>query len=291
MNNANWDDLRIFLAAARGGSLSAASRALDSNQPTVGRRIAALEQALGLRLFQRHAQGLTLTEDGRRVLRAVEAMDDAAAALLRTPHSEAAESGGTVRIAAPEGIAVQVIAPALHAFMQRHPGLDLVLEPSAASADLVRGEADIAVRLYRPDAPDLVVRRVRDMEFGLYAAPDYLRRYGVPACADALSAHRFIGYGRQLAEHAENVWLTALTGQARYALCSDNTLTRLTAARAGLGIAVLPHLLIGESGLQRVLPELAPPPRTIWLVLHRDLQAVPRTRAVLEFLAGLLENA
>lgn len=291
MNNANWDDLRIFLAAARSGSLSAASRTLDSNQPTVSRRITALEQALGLRLFQRHAQGLTLTEDGQRVLRAVENMDIAAAALARTPHGDPVALDGKVRIAAPEGLAVRVLAPALNEIAQRYPDLELVLEPSATSADLVRGEADIAVRLYRPDAGDLVVRRIREMEFGLYAAPEYLLRHGTPSTAADLHAQRFIGYGERLSDHPESSWLASLTGPAHYVLRSDNTLTRLTAACAGLGIAALPHLLIGTTGLRHVLPHLAPPPRTIWLVVHRDLQHASRTRVVLEFLTALLQSA
>lgn len=288
MHITNWDDLRIFLAAARSGSLSAASRVLDSNQPTVGRRIDALEQALGVRLFQRHTQGLTLTEDGQRIVQIVEGMDSAAASLARLPQGNDDTLSGTVRIAAPEGLGVRVLAPALAEFAQRHPELDLILEPSAASADLARGEADIAVRLYRPDSQDLVVRRIRDMEFGLYAAGSYVRRYGLPTTAGVLHTHRFIGYGKQLIDHPESRWLETLASEARYALRSDNTLTRLTAACAGLGIAVLSPLLIVGTTLQRILPDIAPPSRTIWLVVHRDLQQAPRIRVAMEFLAETL---
>lgn len=291
MNNANWDDLRIFLAAARNGSLSAASRELDSNQPTVGRRIDALEQALGMRLFQRHPQGLTLTDEGRRILEIVEEMDRAAATLARQPQGGYEAVSGTVRIAAPEGLAVRVLAPALSGFARSHPDLDLILEPSSASADLARGEADIAVRLYRPSTQDLVVRRIRDMEFGLYASADYLQHHGVPAATAAMQQHRFIGYGEGLRDHPENRWLEALVGAARFALRSDNTLTRLMAARAGMGIAVLPQMLTAGTALERILPDIAPPSRTIWLVVHRDLQQVARNRLVLEFLADTLAAA
>ncbi|MBI5460914.1 MAG: LysR family transcriptional regulator [Gammaproteobacteria bacterium] len=291
MNNANWDDLRIFLAAARSGSLSAASRELDSNQPTVGRRIAALEQALGMRLIQRHSQGLTLTEEGRRILEIVEDMDRAATTLSRLPQGGHGTVSGTVRIAAPEGLAVRVLAPALSGFARSHPDIEIILEPSSASADLTRGEADIAVRLYRPGTQDLVVRRIRDMEFGLYASADYLLHHGVPATTAAVQQHRFIGYGEGLRDHPENRWLEALIGTARFALRSDNTLTRLTAARAGMGIAVLPHLLTTGATLERVLPDITPPPRTIWLVVHRDLQHVARNRLVMEFLAETLAAA
>ena len=288
MNNPNWDDLRIFLAAARSGSLSAASRTLGSSQPTLGRRIDALEQRLGVRLFQRHAQGLTLTDDGRRILQVVEDMDAAAAGLGRATRGDAERLAGRVRIAAPEGLAVRVLAPALTGFMQRHPELDLVLDPAASSADLVRGEADLAVRLYRPEVPDLVVRHIREMGFGLYATPGYLQRHGVPACAEELPRHRFIGYGERLRDHPENAWLENLVGGEGFTLRSDNTLTRLTAACAGLGIAVLPHLLVSGCALQQLLPNVVPPARAIWLVVHRDLQRVARCRLVMDFLADTL---
>lgn len=291
MNNANWDDLRIFLTAARSGSLSAASRELGSNQPTVGRHIDMLEQTLGMRLFQRHPRGLTLTDEGKRILEIAEEMDRAAATLARQPHGGYQTISGTVHIAAPEGLAVCVLAPALDEFTRSHPDLNLILDPSSASADLTRGEADIAVRLYRPDTQDLVVRRIRDMEFGLYASTEYLHRHGTPSSATALQEHRFIGYGNGLRDHPENRWLEALIGPARIALRSDNTLTRLTATRTGMGIAVLPQLLITDAALERVLPEIAPQARTIWLAIHRDLQHVARNRLVLEFLADTLATA
>ena len=288
--NYDWDDLRIFLAAAHGGSLSAASRTLGSNQPTISRRISALEESLGVRLFQRHAQGLTLTEDGQHILRIAETMDKAASALNRRQDNDMAIQG-TVRIAAPEGLGIQIIAPALNKLLQQYPDLNLSLEPSTNSADLVRGEADIAVRLYRPDSQDLVVRRVRDMAFGLYASPQYFSLHDTPTTVAALQHYHFIGYGENLSDHAESRWLESLTSPLRYVLRSDNTLTRIMAARAGSGIAVLPHLLIRDTGLVHILPELAPPSRTIWLVVHRDLRDAPRTRVVLDFLTDIIEKA
>lgn len=291
MNITNWDDLRFFLTAARCGSLSAASRALGSNQPTVGRRIDALEKILGQKLFQRHAQGLTLTAAGLRIMHAAEAMDSAAADLARLPDGEPGSLCGVVRISAPEGLGVHVLAPALTELTRYYPALNLVMEASAASADLARGAADIAVRLYRPEAADLVVRRVCDLHFGLYAAPSYLLQHGTPTFADELHGHHFIGYGEQLVSHAESCWLETLAGTSRFVLRSDNTLARLNAACTGLGIAVLPKRLVTGTALQHLLPAIAPPSRTIWLVVHRDLQHVPRIRVVLEYLAALLQEA
>lgn len=285
----DWDDIRYFLAAARTGSLAAASRQLDSHQPTVGRRIDSLEKRLGVRLFQRHAQGLTLTEEGRQIMQAAEAMGEAAATLHRASGFESAEIRGSVRIAAPPGLAVHLIAPGLPQFHACYPNLDIVLQPSATSADLTHGEADVAIRLYRPTAGELVVRHLGNMELGLYGATSYLQLHGTPENATDLPLHLFIGYGEQLRHLEENRWLEALAGNARFILCSDDTLTRQAAADAALGLAVLPHLLAQRSSqLQQVLEAEKLPSKPIWLVVHKDLRHLARVRAVLDWLAELI---
>jgi len=293
----DWDDIRYFLAAARTGSLAAASRQLGSHQPTVGRRIDSLEKQLGVRLFQRHAQGLTLTEEGQHILQAAEAMGDAATMLQRVGRFEGTELHGSVRIAAPSGLAVHLIAPNLPHFRERFPELNITLQPSASSADLTHGEADVAVRLFRPTAEELVVRRVGTMGFGLYGSSVYLQRYGIPQNVAALPQHLFIGYGEQLRHLEESGWLEALADDARFVLRSDDTHTRLAAAEAALGLAVLPHILVQHSAqLQRVLDGEAVPSKPIWLVVHRDLRHLVRVRVVLDWLAelfveyGLAEN-
>lgn len=284
----DWNDIRYFLAAARTGSLAAASRQLGSHQPTVGRHIDNLEKQLGVRLFQRHAQGLTLTEEGLRILQAAEVMGDAAVMLQRVGSIEGTQMRGNVRIAAPSGLAVHLITPSLPSFLERFPELDVTLQPSASSADLTHGEADVAIRLYRPNAEELVVRHVGTLEFGLYGATDYLQRHGTPQNSAALSQHLFIGYGEQLRHLEENHWLEALAGEARIVLRSDDTHTRLAAAEAALGLAVLPHLLVRHSPrLQRLLAGEEVPSKPIWLVVHRDLRHLPRVRAVLDWLVEL----
>lgn len=288
MNKMDWDDIRFFLAAARTGSLAAASRQLGSHQPTVGRRIDGLEKRLGVRLFQRHAQGLTLTEEGRRIMQAAESMGEAAATLQRASSFEDEDIRGSVRIAAPSGLAVHVIAAKLPQFHVCFPNLDVVLQPSVSSADLTHGEADVAVRLYRPTAGELVVRRAGNMGFGLYGSPDYLQQHGTPQSTADLSQHCFIGYGEQLRHLEESCWLESITEGARYLLRSDDTHTRLAAAESGVGLAVLPHVLVQRSSqLQRILETEDAPPKTIWLVVHRDLRHVARVRAVLDWLDGV----
>lgn len=291
MNSLDWDNLRYFLTAARALSLSAASRALGSNQPTVGRRIDALEAQLGVRLFQRHSTGLTLTDEGRRLFAAAETMEEGAAGVLRAVSGDSDGMAGTVRIAAPEGLGVGVLAPRLPELYARYPLLNIVLEPAAARADLKRGGADVALRLFRPGGGDVVSRRLCDMGFGMYASADYLARCGAPRSLDALQHHAFIAYGDELRGQPENAWLEEMIAPGRVLFRSDGTMARLAAVFAGVGIAVMPHLLMaGYPTCARVLPQYQAPARTIWLAVHGDLRHVPRIRAVMDFIEAIFQE-
>lgn len=288
MNSMSWDDIRFFLAAARNGSLTGASRSLGSNQPTVGRRIDALEAALGVRLFQRHAQGLTLTDEGRRVLHVAEAMEEAAREFSRTRESEIR---GRVGLALPEGISVHVVAPSLSSLLERYPQLAISLLPSSASADLVHGEADVAVRLFQPTENDLFARKVGEMKFGIYGSPSYFERHGNPSEKTELMEHQFIGYGERLRHAEENRWLEAAADGGRFLLRSDDTHTRLAAVVAGLGLTVLPHFLGEKTQLQALAMSTSIPSRPIWLVVHRDLRNLARVRVTINWLVEQLKEA
>lgn len=288
MNNPDWNDLRYFLAAVEAGTLSGASRQLHTNQPTTGRRIDRLERALGLKLFQRHAQGLTLTEDGERLYPVAQKMAQAASLLTQSVQGTAPQLTGTVRIAATEGMCAELIAPRLPALRQQHPGLQFVLIASNASANLSRGEADIALRLYRPDANDLVIRKVGDVAFGLYASSEYLESHPHITRLEDLSSHGHIGYGDELSQVPEQRWLTQRLPTLNWILRSDSTLTTARAAAAGLGICLLPKLIAAnQPQLRALLPELEIPPRAVWSVIHKDLRQVARYRVTLDFLSGL----
>jgi len=289
MHNFNWDDIRHFLAAARGGSLSAASRLLGGNQPTVGRRIDALEGALGVRLFQRHPKGLTLTDEGRYILHIAESMEEAALAMGRGWQG-GTEIQGTVKLAVPEGLASHVIAPGLPLFLERYPRLDVVLLPSSASADLIHGEAEIAVRLFRPIEGDISARKVGEMEFGLYASRSYFASRGTPRNERELARHCFIGYGERLRQADESRWLEKTAKAERFAFRSDDTHARLAATIAGLGLAVLPCFLAERSGLRPAAIAAAIPPRPIWLAVHRDLRNLARVRVTVDWLGSLLQE-
>ncbi|MCD6707386.1 MAG: LysR family transcriptional regulator [Thiobacillus sp.] len=284
----DWNDIRYFLAAVRGGSLTAASRLLSCHQPTVGRRIDALEQSLGVRLFHRHAQGLTLTDEGRGILGAAESMEDAARGLRRS--GEENEIRGNVSIASPEGLAIHVIAPGLLKLHEDFPLLDVTLLPSSASADLIHGEADVAVRLFRPVEGDLAARKIGGMGLGLYGARTYFESLGMPHEMMELRQHRFIGYGARLRHVDESRWLDEAATGGRFLLRSDDTHARLAAAVAGLGLTVLPHFLARGARLRPIAISVAIPPRPIWLVVHRDIRNLARIRAVLDWLDGMLKE-
>lgn len=290
MNTINWDDIRFFLAAARHGSLTGASHSIGSNQPTVGRRIDALEATLEMRLFQRHAQGLTLTDEGRRVLHIAEAMEEAAQGFNRAMGNRN-EIQGKVALALPEGLSAYIVAPMLSSLLGRYSQLEISLLPSSASADLIHGEADMAIRLFQPTENDLVARKVGEMNFGIYGSEAYLQRHGNPRSRTDLIRHQFIGYGERLRHSEENRWLETAAAGARFLLRSDDTHTRLAAATAGLGLTVLPHFLAEKVQLQSAVMATAIPPRPIWLVVHRDLRNLARVRVTIDWLVEQLRAA
>lgn len=286
----NWDDLRFFLAAAETGSLSAAAKRLRSNQPTIGRRIDALEAALGLKLFQRHKKGLTLTQEGTLILEQSRSIQSATLNIQRLTGGEHQEAHGSVRLAVPEGLCNDVIVPGLSAFYQQHPGVRLMLNVSLRLSDIARGEADIAIRLIRPTQADLVTRQLAHMELGVYASRAYLKQHGHPTTETALLQHRIIGYGDELAGLNENQWLIHRSQPEHIVLQSDSTTSRLRATEAGLGISIQPCMIADtKPRLVRLLQDHPLPSHQIWLAYHKDLRRIARIRAVIEFLGKLFE--
>lgn len=278
----DWDDLRVFLELARSGNLSAAARALGLSHATVGRRVASLEEALGRTLVERRPDGYALTAEGEAVRDLATGMDERALAILRRGGREEGLAGG-VRLTTVQALADRFIVPRLGALRARHPGLELEVIADNRSLSLARREADLAVRLARPQAGELFVRRLATIGFALYAAP------GAP---DAL-----IAYDEGLADLPEAVWLArhgqAVTGVARIAFRSNSVQAQLAAARAGCGVALLPCWLAAAEGAgleRRPLPAGVPPlAREAWLLVHRDRKDVPRVRAVVDHIASLFE--
>lgn len=288
MNNVSWDGFRYFMAAAEGGSLTVAAKLLGSNQPTVGRKIDALEAALGVKLFQRSVNGLLLTEEGANVFAHVQTMRLAADSIQRSLHGDEQDIGGTVRVALPEGLCIEVLAPSLPLFYAQHPNIHLILNVSANAANLTRGEADIAVRLIRPKESNLIAKRLGKMTLGLFASSAYIEAHGRPLSLQDLPQHRIITYGDQLAGLAENRWLINHAAPAHSILSSDNTLTRLKATLAGVGVSIQPKLFCrGNPDLLPVIDNAELPGHEIWIVYHNDLRHLARIRAVIDFLAAI----
>ena len=286
MNNINWDGFRYFIAAAQSGSLSAAAKRLNSNQPTVGRHIDSLESSLGLKLFQRSVKGLTLTQEGQFILQQSHQINESVIKIQRGLCHDNDVLKGKVSLSVPEGLGLQVITPALGNFYRRYPFIKLNLSLSSSTANLSQGEADIAIRLFRPEQANLVVKSLGDMKMGLFASEAYKTRYGLPESLPQLSKHRVIVYGDQLYSLAENQWLLKNTQEALQLLHSDSTAARLGATVAGHGLSIQPELFVKTNReLKPVLQDVILPHHTIWLVYPDELRHSPRIRAVIDFLS------
>jgi len=285
MNSTNWDGFRYFVAAAETGSLSAAATLLDSNQPTVGRYIDALESSLGIKLFQRHAKGLTLTQEGKYILEQSLSMRALVMKATRAVQGGDEELDGTVRIAVPEGLCMEILLPELPEFYQQYPQINLVLNVSSTTANLTSGEAEIAIRLFRPDDANLVVKHIGDMKMGLYASRDYCAKNGKPAEIADLKNHQIIAYADSLSGLPENQWLLEHSSPSRCVLRSDNTMTRLKATLMGIGISIQPHIFSRtNTDLSLLIKDSLIPQHEIWLAYHPDLRHIRRIRAVVDFI-------
>ncbi len=292
MNNMNWDGLRYFIAAAEAGSLSTAAKILKSNQPTVGRHIDTLETELGVKLFRRSVRGLSLTEEGQVIFKQSQKIKNSVAKIHRSVNGDKETFSGTVRLSLPEGLGQEILIPLLNDFYQTYPQIKLIFNISSSAANLTQGEADIAVRLFRPEEADLVVKYLGEMKMGLYAAEKYKIDFGLPNRLKDLSQHRVITYGDQLSILAENQWLLAHSDKSQRILSSDSTITRLKATAAGVGISIQPEVIAETSPhLHHTLVTAKLPPHKVWLVYHKDLRHVSRIRAVVDFISACLAGS
>lgn len=286
----NWDDVRVFLAVARAGQILGAARRLSLNHATVSRRIAALEEALGAKLFQRLTTGTEMTPAGQRFLPVAERMETDMIAVRADLASEGDEIAGPVRIGAPDGFGVAFLASRLGELTARHRDLTIQLVPVPRSFSLSRREADIAITVERPAEGRLVAGKLVDYSLGLYASKDYLARFGRPETAEALVGHRLIGYVpdliiNQSLDYAAEFWRG---WETNYAISS--ALGQVEAVRSGAGIGIL-HTFIARS-----LPELAPLDavapirRAYWLVYHESVRPMRRIQAVSSFISEVVDR-
>lgn len=280
----NWDDIRVFLAIARTGQILAAARRLGVNHATVARRLTALEENLGTRLFDRSTSGCVLTESGDRFFERAERMEAEAVAAQADLGGDTPGITGTVRIGAPDGFGVAYLAPRLGKLTERHPGLTIQLVPMPRSFSLSRREADIAVTVDRPETGRLVAGKLVDYALGLYASRTYLDRHGAPGEASDLSAYDLIGYVEDILYSPSLSYGTEITRDwsARFEIAS--ALGQTEAVRAGAGIGILHDFIArGDPDLVAVLPEIKIH-RAYWMVTHESSRPLRHVAAVQEFL-------
>lgn len=277
----DWEDVRFFVALVRHRSLSATARALRVNHATVARRVAGLEAALGAALFERRPGGYELTDAGRRALDGASVMEGAAETLPRL-ESATRPLAGLLRLTATPTLTDSFLIRQLAVFHARHPALDIELIADHRSLSLPRREADIALRLGRPDDGELIARRLVTIRFAFYATPAWRDRI-----ADG-AAPAFVGFDEANAAVPEAAWLASRFPAGRLAMRSNSHRSQAIAARAGYGVALLPRFLgAGEADLVPIALAAAPPDRALWLLTRRDIRLVPRIRLATDFLVDL----
>jgi DNA-binding transcriptional LysR family regulator len=289
MNQIDWEQQRAFLAVLETGSLSGAARRLNLAQPTVRTRIEALEAALGTPLFTRSPGGLHPTERGLALREHAKAMALASDAFVRTASAAPDDVAGIVRVTASEVIAVEVL-PAIFADLAReHPRLMIELSPSNRNEDVLRREADVAVRMVPPRQEALVARRIGAVPLGVHAHPDYFADRPMLLSASDLSSHRIIGPERDspMLRAVQAAGFPIQLGDLSFRSDSDHA--QLAAIRAGLGIGICQTPIGTRDGLVRLLPEFEFDLET-WVVCHEDLRGLARVRAVFDALVTGLKT-
>ncbi|MFQ5348139.1 MAG: LysR family transcriptional regulator [Rhodothalassiaceae bacterium] len=285
----DWADIALFLAAAEAGTLSRAARSLGCSQPTVGRRLDALEKRLGTALFVRTARGLRLTDVGFTILENAERMRAEARAILRLAEGHDRGLAGPVTISVVEGMSHLWLIPQLRLFQERYPEIHVRVRVEDEAADLVQREADIALRMFRPQQNSLIAKRAARIAFGIFAAKSYLARAGTPHSLADLESHRIItgqsGSGGEI--RGADGDTRPLPG--RVVFSSNSPEATMAALVNGLGVGV--HCVAwarGYADLVQLLPDVDAGNIDVWLVTHEDLRRSARIRALFDFLAERL---
>lgn len=283
----DWNDLRSFLAVVRAGRLTAAAAQLGVDHSTLSRRITSLENALQVRLFDRLLTGYVLTEAGQSLVAEAEKIEAVAIKISSDLVDAKTQMSGPVRVATPEGFGSYFVARHLDDLARQHPGfaLELIADPSVVS--LTRRQADIAVTMERPEAGPLRAQKLTDYEYGLYGTDEAISAYD-GAGEGELDGARLIGYIPDLLPTASHDYLSEV-GRLRPAdLQMSNIITQLSATLSGYGLCILPCFMASRhTRLRRILPQRVKFTRSYWLVMHVDLRAPARARAVVDYLQEL----
>jgi DNA-binding transcriptional LysR family regulator len=282
----DWNDLRYFLAVARGGSTLSASKELRVSQTTVARRIAALEESVGLTLFEKRPAGYAMTPSGEELLAHAEAVETAALGFDSAAARSTRDLSGIVRITTEEIFAVTLLAPLLRELHELHPEILIELDTAQTIRELGAGEADIALRSTTIEkGSGLVGRRLCVDDWTLYCSRDYAARHGVPGSLEELRNHALIGGGGGNLWRHYQAWLKSLGLEDRVAMHHASSTGLLSGVRSGFGIAVLPCIVAdAEPDLIRCLAPRTKHGRVMWLLTHERVRHAPRVRTVIDFL-------
>lgn len=286
----DWDDLRYLLAVQRAGSLVGAAKALAVDKATVSRRIAALEEALGVRLFDRKPDGYALTPHGERTVGTVAGIADTVAALQAELAGAQGDATGVVYLSVPQFFASELLIPSLPRFRAAHPGIDVVLNASSAVLNVAQREAEVGLRNVKPDQLSVTTRKVGLLGMALYASRAYLDSRGAPSKPAELARHDLVGWDRAVSFARAFAWLN--DAGARVAVRVNDAAVMRDAVAAGLGIAELPCLIGDHHPALVRLDAFGKSVEEIYAVAPGELRKSGRARAVIELLASLFaENA
>jgi len=285
----DWNDLRYFLAIARAKTLAGAARDLGVEHTTVGRRLSALETALGARLFIRGPDGLAATAAGREMLPLAEAVATSVEAIERRVSGDDGRLEGTVRVSTSEALSGYFVKRFM-ALRERHPGLVVEILSGNHASDLLRGEADLAVRARPVTEPDLVARKLGGAGWSLYASQDYVDQKGAPLTPEDLSGHDVVVFDGSLSQTPGALWMTKHADGTNVVMRGNSIVAVFNAAICGMGITALPCILAEATPVLRRLTLRVLGTREIFLVVHPDLARVARVRAVMDFIVELVER-
>ncbi len=273
----DWSLVQAFLAVAETGSLSAAARATGISQPTLGRQVHRMEESLGATLFHRRPRGLTITETGQMLLPAAQAMAEAAGRMALIAAGQDARHEGDVRLTASDVVSHFILPPVLARLRVEEPGIRVDLIPSDSTENLLFREADIAIRMFRPDQLDMVTSHIADMALGVFAAQSYLERAGKPERIEEMFDHDMVGYDRNdviIRGIAEMGWRV---GRDHFTTRCDDQAAYWQLVRGGCGIGFSP-VAVGRADpeMVRLFPDLPIPPLPVWLTAHEAMRRTPR---------------
>lgn len=288
----DWDKLKVFHAAAEAGSFTHAGEQLGLSQSAVSRQVSALEQALSVSLFHRHARGLILTEQGEMLYRTAHDVFMKLEAARTKLTDSRDRPHGELRVTTTVGLGVNWLTPRLGEFLDLYPDIRITLITTDEELDLAMREADVAIRLRLPTQPDLIQRKLFSVSFHAYASPEYLKRFGTPHTVDDLDKHRILVMGGQVPTYLQSVnWLIEAgrdgKGPRTPLLSINNIIGLLRACQRGIGIAMIPDYLVEENGgLMQLFGEQEAIALDAYFVYPEELKSVARVQVFRDFLVA-----